>query len=117
TALAHVREIPSPPRTHHGGIPGPLEAVVLKAMARDPADRYQTASDFGIALASADLDAGPASEDQDQPTPPAGVVRVPRGKRRWGPAILVLALVVLVAAVVLSQLPSVRSGRSGAPLS
>ena len=116
TALAHVREVPSPPRAHHGGIPGPVEAAVLKAMARDPADRFQTAGDFSIALAGADLGAAPA-EDSDEHTPPAGVVRVPRGKRRWAPALLVLALVMLVAAVVISQLPSVRTGRSGAPLS
>ena len=87
TALAHVRADVPPPHLHHEGIPGSLEAVVLKAMARDPERRYQTAADLRIALATADLEAGPVTEAGPDHTPPAGVVPIRRAKRRLTPAI------------------------------
>ena len=34
-------------------LPAPLAAVVMKALARRPEDRYQTAEEFGVALAEA----------------------------------------------------------------
>ncbi len=43
---AHVE----PPRTLDGDIPEALDAVVLKALAREPEQRYQTASEFQAAL-------------------------------------------------------------------
>lgn len=43
-ALKHIHETPMPPRTVYSAIPESLEAVVLKAMAKDPADRYHSAS-------------------------------------------------------------------------
>src|SRR3990170_171238 len=43
---AHVE----PPRTLDGDIPEALEAVALKALAREAAQRYQTASEFQAAL-------------------------------------------------------------------
>jgi serine/threonine protein kinase/WD40 repeat protein len=38
---------PSRPRQHDAGIPHDLETIVLKAMAKRPADRYATARDLG----------------------------------------------------------------------
>jgi serine/threonine protein kinase len=38
------------PRQLRGDVPRPLEAICLKAMARDPADRYATASDLAADL-------------------------------------------------------------------
>jgi serine/threonine-protein kinase len=42
----HVNEEPKPPRSHDPSIPAELEAVVLRAMAKDPAARYQTADEL-----------------------------------------------------------------------
>jgi eukaryotic-like serine/threonine-protein kinase len=38
------------PRSLISGYPDELEQIVLKALARDPRDRYQTAEEFGVAL-------------------------------------------------------------------
>jgi serine/threonine protein kinase len=42
-AYRHVREDPAPPRLLNPDVPPSLEAVCLKAMAKRPEDRYQTA--------------------------------------------------------------------------
>jgi len=52
--LAQIdRRVPDPPRTVDDTIPAPLESVCLKAMAKNPADRYSTASDMAAALRDA----------------------------------------------------------------
>jgi serine/threonine protein kinase len=51
---AHVNEIPKPPSAWNARIPPELDAVVLKSIAKDPAERYQTAQEFAEALAQAD---------------------------------------------------------------
>jgi serine/threonine protein kinase len=45
-AYRHVREDPTPPRMLNRDVPAPLEAICLKAMAKLPDNRYQTASEF-----------------------------------------------------------------------
>ncbi|MGV0635583.1 Stk1 family PASTA domain-containing Ser/Thr kinase [Mycolicibacillus trivialis] len=45
-AYQHVREDPVPPSQRHSGIPAGLDAVVLKALAKNPDNRYQTAADM-----------------------------------------------------------------------
>ncbi len=45
-AYQHVRENPIPPSRVDPEIPGWADAIVLKAMAKDPADRYQSAGDM-----------------------------------------------------------------------
>jgi serine/threonine protein kinase len=45
-AYRHVREQPTPPRMLNPDIPPALEAVCLKAMAKSPEERYQTAAEF-----------------------------------------------------------------------
>jgi eukaryotic-like serine/threonine-protein kinase len=42
-AYKHIQEEPMPPRALNPGLPGSLERVILKAMAKRPEDRYQTA--------------------------------------------------------------------------
>lgn len=45
-AYQHVREDPLPPSQRHGGISPGLDAVVLKALAKNPENRYQTAAEM-----------------------------------------------------------------------
>src|ERR1700743_2951446 len=45
-AYQHVREDPIPPSKRHAGISPDLDAVVLKALAKNPDNRYQTAAEM-----------------------------------------------------------------------
>jgi eukaryotic-like serine/threonine-protein kinase len=45
-AYQHVREDPIPPSERHEGISPDLDAVVLKALAKNPENRYQTAAEM-----------------------------------------------------------------------
>jgi beta-lactam-binding protein with PASTA domain/predicted Ser/Thr protein kinase len=45
-AYQHVREDPIPPSKRHDGISPELDAVVLKALAKNPENRYQTAAEM-----------------------------------------------------------------------
>jgi beta-lactam-binding protein with PASTA domain/predicted Ser/Thr protein kinase len=45
-AYQHVREDPVPPSQRHSGISPELDAVVLKALAKNPENRYQTAAEM-----------------------------------------------------------------------
>ncbi len=52
-ALAHIHEPLPLPRTLNPEIPEPIEAVIIKALAKDPDDRYQTANELALALQGA----------------------------------------------------------------
>jgi eukaryotic-like serine/threonine-protein kinase len=45
-ASKHVRDQPALPRTVNPAIPAAFEAIVMKAMAKSPSDRYATAEEF-----------------------------------------------------------------------
>jgi serine/threonine-protein kinase len=45
-AYQHVREDPVPPSQRHAGISPELDAVVLKSLAKNPDNRYQTAAEM-----------------------------------------------------------------------
>lgn len=45
-AYQHVREDPEPPSHKHPGITAELDAVVLKSLAKNPDNRYQTAAEM-----------------------------------------------------------------------
>ena len=47
----HLEEEPPDPRRFNPDVPGPLAAVILKAMAKTPGDRYATAAEMHDALA------------------------------------------------------------------
>jgi eukaryotic-like serine/threonine-protein kinase len=49
-ALMRLNQDPHPPRAFRGGIPRDVEAVVLRAMARRPDDRFQSAESMKAAL-------------------------------------------------------------------
>lgn len=49
-SLKHIQSIPRPPRILNSAIPQSIEDVILKAMAKDPAQRYQAAKDLSAAF-------------------------------------------------------------------
>src|SRR5919204_5862014 len=49
----HINDQPPAPSSVVPGLPPELDAVVLRAMAKDPADRYQSAGDLGRAASAA----------------------------------------------------------------
>ncbi len=54
---AHIARQPPSPREHRPDLPGALEEIVLRLLAKDPADRYQTAAGLlaDLERASAEL--------------------------------------------------------------
>jgi serine/threonine-protein kinase len=52
-ALKQVSESPIPPRERNRKVPPELEAIVLRALAKDPADRFADADEFIAALQAA----------------------------------------------------------------
>ncbi|MBK5290243.1 MAG: serine/threonine protein kinase [Acidobacteriia bacterium] len=50
--MAHVNTAPATPRSLNQEIPEEVEAAILRAMAKNPADRYQNAAAFAEALRS-----------------------------------------------------------------
>jgi eukaryotic-like serine/threonine-protein kinase len=66
TMYSHVHDLPTPPREINRNIPEPLEAVIMRAIEKDPGRRYQSATEF-----MSDIQAllGPATPQ----TQPSGV--------------------------------------------
>lgn len=48
--VAHRMQMPKPPHEVVPTVPVPLSDVIMKSMAKDPADRFQSAAEFGKAL-------------------------------------------------------------------
>jgi len=81
--LAHMHQHPPTPRTHVPEIPEAVEAVVLRAMEKDPAKRFQSAEEMSEAIEAAAVTLGgkpiawpsfsgriPAVPGDDDRTPP-----------------------------------------------
>jgi len=50
-AMKHLSEVPQPPSKRRPGIPRGLDLAVVRALAKDPDDRYQTAEEMDADLA------------------------------------------------------------------
>jgi serine/threonine-protein kinase len=128
-AYQHVRENPVPPSRVDPDVPVWADAIVLKAMAKSPADRYQTAADMRADLQRAAsgmpvsapptrLDNYPRTQRMGTGAMMAGTTQIPAvedydyaggqydrggrggGGRRWIPWILGLVIVLGVVAGV-----------------
>ncbi|MEA2826125.1 MAG: eukaryotic-like serine/threonine-protein kinase [Actinomycetota bacterium] len=126
--IQHVDHKPLSPRQVRAGIPRPVEAIVLKAMAKSPDHRYPTAAALQSALLSVDLrtdDAVPMIVRED--TPPHGVPQTfAQSQRSWMvPTVLIVVVAVTLGIVgvifarsdtghrLLGELPSVTGDGGG----
>jgi eukaryotic-like serine/threonine-protein kinase len=82
-AMKHLNDAPYPPSAVAPGIPADLDRVVLRALAKSPADRYQTAEEFDSDLARIEAGLPIARETTEAATailartpPPAAATQV-----------------------------------------
>lgn len=81
-ALGHLHDRPPPPRDQNPAIPPAVEAVLLRALAKDPAARFPTIEAFRAALEACRVEEGQG--------------RRPR-RRAWIPVVGIAAALALVA--------------------
>jgi serine/threonine protein kinase len=125
--LRQMTVTPPPLRTHVPTIPPALDAVIMRALSKDPAGRPQTALAFAESLAAAlgrDLESSAAFRTVPGAAPPSlmntptslSTLVAPRERRPiWRPIAFGAAVVTLLAgAVVVARGRSARSGASGA---
>lgn len=121
TAMKHLREPAPPPRSIRAGIPRALDATLMKALEKEPADRWQTAREMGAALGGSPAAVGtstavfqrPADLDVGGETPhPDGTNAL-----RWlVPVILLIAaaagIAFLISSLASNDAPGPRSGKT-----
>jgi serine/threonine-protein kinase len=112
-AYQHVSEMPTPPSQVDPGVTSEIDAVVLRALAKSPDDRYQTAAEFRAdverAIAGSPVTAAVPMITIDQtqqltPVVAAGIQQQPtyRGKSKTGRRIgfTIISLVAIVGAIL-----------------
>src|SRR5256885_3536319 len=67
-AMKHLSEVPVPPSELRDDVPDDLDLVVLRALAKDPEDRYQTAEEMNADLARIQRGLSVSSETTDAAT-------------------------------------------------
>lgn len=96
TAMMHINDEPPPLRSIKAGIPRALEAVIMRALEKDPSRRFQTAEEMAAPLAGAD--AGVAA-----PVPkrvPAQQARAQHPPQRPGDTRWILRVVAAIAITI-----------------
>jgi serine/threonine-protein kinase len=123
-AIAHVNQ--PPPQVHQVGGPAlyPFDEVIRKSMAKDPAERYQSAGELGAAAvaaaeASASGEAAPGPTEQSPIPPPPLDEDGPKRSGRRALLIGSMATVLLAAGAVAAVIASSSGGssRSGTGIS
>jgi eukaryotic-like serine/threonine-protein kinase len=100
-ALKHVSDMPQPIRELRPDVHPALEAAIMRALNKDPAQRYANAEEFAAALESAraailsGADGGHTENWAPVPLPPP---EEREGRRRWPWATLILLLLAGAAA-------------------
>ncbi len=107
--LAHRSEPPPPLSARRNGLPAGMDAVLSRALAKSPSDRYPSCGDFAAAFQRAAglapggpgrVRAEPAATSSlalPRPKEPLGRIDVVRGRRRGGRLVIAAAAAVAVA--------------------
>ncbi len=126
-ALKHMNQPPPPPSWHSPELPSAVEAVVLRALEKDPADRYPTGKALTVALAEAlksarsparSASGAPVETLAEQatslsarrarsnpPTRPPTAPTTNRHARRWGLIAIIGGALAFIAALLFAVLP------------
>jgi serine/threonine-protein kinase len=67
-AMKHLSEVPEPPSEKRPDVPEDLDYIVLRALAKDPEERYQTAEDMSADLGRVQRGLSVSSETADAAT-------------------------------------------------
>jgi hypothetical protein len=102
--MKHINEPPPPLRSIKAGIPRPLEAVVMRALEKDPADRYASAEDMRVALVEAGGGGGSTAVIRNVQRPQRSAAAQPSGDLRSILLVLALIAAAVIGAVALSGL-------------
>jgi len=119
-ALKHVQEPPLSPKRLNNSIPAPLAAITLRALAKDPNERFTSASEMAAALADwprwRDRRAAPPPDPRASRRAPAQAARGRAarggvGGLTWalGIVALLLLVAVLIAGYRLSSLGAIAA--------
>ncbi|MCL6537327.1 MAG: Stk1 family PASTA domain-containing Ser/Thr kinase [Acidothermus sp.] len=105
-AYQHVREDPVPPSRINPDVPPAVDAIVMKALAKNPANRYQSAAemrtDIERALRGQPVQATPLLLDPTEQLAPVTQVQEmppPRGRRGLTYTLLALAAIALLIGI------------------
>jgi serine/threonine-protein kinase len=103
-AYKHVHERPEPLARTNSAVPAEVEAVVMRALEKDPADRHQSAEEFREALTSAVTDASTEPLVEATAVLPATDTTQPLSHRprprRWWPAAVVGVVVLVIGGIL-----------------
>ena len=110
TAMQHVQEAPPAPRSIRADVPRSLDAVIMRALEKDPDRRYGSAAEFAAALENAGRGGG--TSVLPPVSPAAGVESTPtdvspgpadRQQLKWVAPVLGVAAAVLLLALLVPQ--------------
>jgi eukaryotic-like serine/threonine-protein kinase len=136
-ALKHVNEMAVEPAQMVPGLPYSLNQIILKAIAKDPAERYQTAEQFardlrsaqvGGPVAAATFDAGAEATRLMSPGALVGATSVMtsdplaqttgdrgRRRRRWPWVLVIVLLLLVIAAAAYGLTRAMGAGSAAVP--
>jgi hypothetical protein len=115
TAMMHLKEQPPPLRSLRAGIPRPVESAVLKALAKEPKNRYSSAEDFRRELVRGSATGGSTSVMRTA-APAAAPTHAPsHGDGRWIGRVIALVVALVLVAVGIAWLLGTGEEGGGAP--
>jgi serine/threonine-protein kinase len=119
--VAHVNQLPRPPIELQPDMPPGLNQIILTSIAKDPADRFQTADAFRTAVKNVlrDLEESKTVFQSSRDTPTGSRTPLPQGRTgpitRPKPAVTSPTPVPLASRIVLPKVPAASPTQATAP--